>query len=165
MKIASAHPDFLEGVFISKFAEAVREAAENDRLSSITQSLKELVPFSRARATRNAATKASRAEAAAASYTGGKGTRRRLRGGVVMTSEVSALMKLALYGKPNPQAVSDAFAAIVTSTPTPEGAEELAWISKPAELLRGPFTEFIDFRAKFLESNDALKRNCALTMF
>jgi len=167
VKFATAHPDVLDGVFISKFADEVVKAAENDRLSSTTQVLKELVPFSKARATRKAATKASQEKAANEAFNGGKRTRRRLRGGVVMTTEVSALMKLALYGKPNQKAVSEAFASIVTATPRAVGEtdDELLRISKPAELLRGPFTEFINFRAKFLESNDALKRNCALTMF
>jgi hypothetical protein len=204
VKTARANPDLVNGVFISNFADAVREAAENDRLSSNTQWFKELNPLLDIHKTRKAATKASQAKTALAAFDkgGGKRTRRRLRGGVVMTTEVSALINLALYGNPNQKAVSEAFASIVTatppaamtggdpeavaaeelariranfpdrrvtSTPPPPAAEEvdqeLARISRPAEILRGPFTEFINFRARFLESNDERKRNCAITMF
>ena len=168
VKTARANPDLVNGVFIAKFAEAVQEAAENDRLSSTTQTLKELVPFSSARKERLLATEESQLQLAkqAAETSrvtrGGKRTRRRIRGGVVMTSDVSALIKLALYGDPNQYSVSEAFKTIVTHDTSEQDDKKRARIT---EFLRGPFTEFIDFRANFLKSTDVPKRNCAITMF
>jgi hypothetical protein len=170
VKTARANPDLVNGVFIAKFAEAVQEAVENDRLSSITQTLKELVPFSSARKQRLLATEESQLQSAReAAVTardnrrgGGKRTRRQIRGGVVMTSDVSALIKLALYGEPNQYSVSEAFKTIVTHDTREDDDKKRARIT---EFLRGPFTEFIDFRANFLKSTDVQKRNCAITMF
>jgi hypothetical protein len=170
VKTARANPDLVNGVFIAKFADAVQEAVENDRLSSITQTLKELVPFSSARKQRLLATEESQLQSAReAAVTArdnrrgaGKRTRRQIRGGVVMTSDVSALIKLALYGDPNQYSVSEAFKTIVTHDTREDDDKKRARIT---EFLRGPFTEFIDFRANFLKSTDVPKRNCAITMF
>jgi hypothetical protein len=174
VKFATANPDVVKSKFIDDFAKLVQEAVEDDRLSSLTQIAKEILsPKDREKrlaATEksqlNSAQSAMSEAAAAAAAAGGKlprnYTRRRQHGGVVMTSEVSALIKLALYENPNQYSVCQGFKRIVTINRASDNATTEARIT---EFLRGPFTEFINFRDNFLKSTDVSKRNCAITMF